>query len=511
MIEDIQYLQEHSAKESYIFFVDSKDRDYTLYPTPQSYRINFSAPFKHVYSLEILDASIPRTQYCVDTHNNSLRFCVVNSSTYNWYDISIPIRDYGDATLISAFNSALSDHAITVKNESSPADELSTFVFESRKEFHFDMNNSTIFKTLGFDLHASEEDSDRYKTLASYANDLTYVNSLTDKTYSTFDTKEYLEDIAYYKQRWYGSIPGDDVIDTVFELPQTDSISINTVDYIIRQQFEVNDSGMLHILNIPIADISENLLKSDSNTHLQFQILKGTIEVYGNTLTYNSETLSLNYTFTSSHPIDIETEYVLKIYSSLVKEEGNVEFNVNNDHVDKATLEIPSGIAPLNLPKTQTYSICFDVMVKNGLQQIKSPGLYNLIGDRYILLKCKEIEDHLFRSRAYEKYTMGLAKFNIGLFGYDETRFDFSSTPPREFHPIGKLTNLTFNFHRPDGSLYNFRGINHTLTIVIRYYEPVQNLKFEKSSLNPKYDPDTFRYIQNKHYLTDSDLDDDDE
>lgn len=62
MIEDIQYLQEHSAKESYIFFVDSKDRDYTLYPTPQSYRINFSAPFKHVYSLEILDASIPRTQ-----------------------------------------------------------------------------------------------------------------------------------------------------------------------------------------------------------------------------------------------------------------------------------------------------------------------------------------------------------------------------------------------------------------------------------------------------------------
>ena len=154
MIEDVQYLQEHSLKESYIFFVDSKDRDYALYPTPQSYRINFSAPFKHVYSLEILDASIPRTQYCIDTHNNTIRLCVHDGSgTYTWYNLDLPIRDYSDATLINTLNNLFISNGITItiKNQSLPADELSTFVFESRNEFHFDMNTSTIFRALGFE------------------------------------------------------------------------------------------------------------------------------------------------------------------------------------------------------------------------------------------------------------------------------------------------------------------------------------------------------------------------
>jgi len=72
MIEDIGYLKEHSVKESYMFLVDSKERDKTTFPYPEKYKIEFSSPFKHVYSLEVLDASIPRTQYAIDLHNNKL-------------------------------------------------------------------------------------------------------------------------------------------------------------------------------------------------------------------------------------------------------------------------------------------------------------------------------------------------------------------------------------------------------------------------------------------------------
>jgi hypothetical protein len=42
------------------------------------------------------------------------------------------------------------------------------------------------------------------------------------------------------------------------------------------------------------------------------------------------------------------------------------------------------------------------------------------------------------------------------------------------------------------------------MTIVIRYHTPKQLKKFEKSDMNPEYDPDIFRYIQNKGFTTDS-------
>ena len=129
-------------------------------------------------------------------------------------------------------------------------------------------------------------------------------------------------------------------------------------------------------------------------------------------------------------------------------------------------------------------------------QVIIPPGIVNLIGDRYTLLRCPEIEQHMHRSRAHESHTMGLAKFKLGVMGYDDTRFDFSSLPPKAFHPIGKLTCMTFKFERPDGGVYNFRGANHTITLAIRYYEPETPDTFQDYSLNPDYNPDFFKLIQ---------------
>jgi hypothetical protein len=157
--------------------------------------------------------------------------------------------------------------------------------------------------------------------------------------------------------------------------------------------------------------------------------------------------------------------------------------------------------------KLTNYSLCININTKQTLHRIEAPGMYNLHGDRYAILRCPEIEQHLFASHSYEKYSMGLAKFKLAVLGYDESRFDFASLPSREFHPIGKLSQLTFAFERPNGGLYNFRGINHTITIAIRYLVPQQRGKFDKFILNPQYDPDFFRYQQNEE--SESEISDD--
>lgn len=151
----------------------------------------------------------------------------------------------------------------------------------------------------------------------------------------------------------------------------------------------------------------------------------------------------------------------------------------------------------INNEVIQPMSLAFTIETIEKPHTVTAPGIYSLIGDRYVILKCPEIEQHLYRSRSYEQYTMGLAKFKLSNYGYDETRLDFTKMPLREFHPIGKLSNMHFRFERPDGELYNFKGINHTITFSIHYYEPIQTKEFTEYSLNPQYDPDIFRSIQN--------------
>ncbi len=68
-IEDVDYLKQNSQKQSYIFLVNSKDRDKGSYPTPSEYVVDFSQPFTNVIGLNVLDASIPRTMYNIDVYN----------------------------------------------------------------------------------------------------------------------------------------------------------------------------------------------------------------------------------------------------------------------------------------------------------------------------------------------------------------------------------------------------------------------------------------------------------
>ena len=151
-------------------------------------------------------------------------------------------------------------------------------------------------------------------------------------------------------------------------------------------------------------------------------------------------------------------------------------------------------------------SLAFILETSENPHTVTAPGVYSLTGDRYVILRCPEIEQHLYRSRGYERYTMGLAKCKLSVYGFDETRFDFSKLPMREFHPIGKLSQMTFRFERPDGELYNFKGINHTITFAIRYYEPFQTKEFTEYSLNRGYNPNFFQFIQNEE-SSDTDID----
>ncbi len=123
-----------------------------------------------------------------------------------------------------------------------------------------------------------------------------------------------------------------------------------------------------------------------------------------------------------------------------------------------------------------------------GFYEIVSPGIVFFIGEKYIILRSPEIEQHSFGSLGYNNYNQGIAKFKVNSIGYNDDRIELSKVPTREFHPIGKLSKITFRFETSKGELYDFKGVDHMITYVVYYYKPKLAITEEfKPILNPNY------------------------
>ena len=130
------------------------------------------------------------------------------------------------------------------------------------------------------------------------------------------------------------------------------------------------------------------------------------------------------------------------------------------------------------------------------------------IGDKYVILRCPEIEDHLYSSLSYSKHNLGIAKFRVNSLGYNDGALIITKMPVREFHPIGKLNNIHLIFQTNNGMSYDFKGINHNIVFAIYYYEPtISKIENFNSILNPNYKPNYNDYL----YTTEEQDDDDDE
>jgi len=139
---------------------------------------------------------------------------------------------------------------------------------------------------------------------------------------------------------------------------------------------------------------------------------------------------------------------------------------------------------------------------------IISPGIVYFIGNKYIIMRCPEIEEHLYRSLSYSKVSLGLAKFRVDNIGINNEKLSITKLPVREFHPIGKLSRMTLKFETNNGTLYDFKGVNHNIVFAIYYYEPIQKNFPTGSVLNPEY---KMNYIEYQYKQEDIEGDDDDD
>lgn len=124
------------------------------------------------------------------------------------------------------------------------------------------------------------------------------------------------------------------------------------------------------------------------------------------------------------------------------------------------------------------------------------PGVVYLLGVRYVTLRCPEIES-LIGTHSYGKYSPGIGIFILGMNQQTvKQRLDFVHYVRKPFHPIEKLKRLTFRFELPDGSLYDFKGVDMFMILQIKTYVPKRTKTFDYSTsqLNPNYNPNFIEY-----------------
>lgn len=519
-IEDVDFLRKNSIKQSYIFLVNSAERNRVAYPTPSEYVVEFTTPFQNVVGLQVLHASIPRTMYNVDVRNNKLVFMIYDGEEAipdlsALQTVYLTPGDYSIQTLVEELNSKLrvrlpnhSDEVmITAQTTTNPPNVQSLLRFTCPYPFLFDMQASTVAETLGFDLHVDVLEQTKSVTEQRYRG---LPSSLqTPPNHKLYHSVDLDPSVRLGEERLVYDGPRG----VIRKIPLQSRVA---------QQFTVKASGYLTKVFAALTTAPDS---SGPGSEAVWEIYRDVNGSPGGEPipllspgTNQPITGYIPVSFTDGSLSDQDDPVVARLNVGLywivlsaarATSKTSVYYNDVPSNLQAGLFKVWNGTSWISQDTDNEihFELCVRVIMQDRYHALTAPGMYSLIGERFIVLRCPEIEENSYRSLAYGKHCLGLAKFQLGVVGYSETRLDFNSIMLREFHPIGKLSKLTLRFETASGELYDFKGINHDLTVAVHYYEPVQKQEFQQSILNPNYSANVLHYISNQYEQESDDQD----
>lgn len=315
-----------------------------------------------------------------------------------------------------------------------------------------------------------------------------------------------------------------------FTEPFKNVIALEIIDFSVPRTMYSIDlyNNVLYIyfarsLDDPIIINGFNPSNYDINlfTKIEFPIgdytINNFVPFFNNYANDNNYNIEINYV---SNPPDLSNliyfsssmPFILNMGASSISETLGFDCFIKNNNNNSYNY-ISSYVNYDNKIFNQLFHSVYDNINQNHF--IKSPGSVYFIGEKYVVVRCPEIEEHLYRSLSYSKYSLGIGKFRVNTLGYNEPVSSSSALSQlREFHPIGKLSKMTLKFQTSDNNPYDFKGVNHNIVFCIYYYQPKLkvNVKFN-SLLNPNYKSNYNEYLKNEEEqeLYDEDKDEDEE
>lgn len=435
-IEDIDFLDDHSEVDSTLFFLDSSARDRTIFPTPAEYVVQFSEPVKLVIGLDILDATIPATMYVVDAYSDSLTATTLDAPS-----------DAGGGVQSQALLSALLTSCAPLMLAMS----------------------TPLVKTL-------------YCRVVDTARAIVH-----PPPFCAGGSAQFL--IVVRKTGDVLAFPTAVALDAAAASPSISSVLTLRKAVVQLQHGNYDISTLMTHVATSLRAISQAALTPMDITFQDFALLSSSS---------GSVLLQGRYVFVNS-----TTPFVLDMSTNSSSVEAIMGFDMLPDPaggVGYASVSVPAGVSffgsvPTACVPATILSNPF-ITSSSSAHVIVAPGIANLLGVRYITLRCPEIEQHLYSGMTYGSHSTGLGVFKLPAGNeISNLRFDFVSLVRKPFHPIGRLSRLTLRFEISDGVLYDFKGINTQILIAVKFLAPGKRRNpLVRSILNPDYDADFLRY-----------------
>jgi hypothetical protein len=508
-VDDIQYLYENSEKDNFILYVDSASRNQTFFPKPSQYTITFEQPFKFVYGIDILDASIPATMYNIEEDDNDVNLFtyLLNPSASNSsgtsYDLQSMLYELSE---IEEFDKLMNSKTIArVVTGSAGAESRKTgevFVTNDAllDQFPRYVNNNRQFYGLN--------DNPYYYVFVRTAITDLPIFRTSDKRAFTYQIYNFIyNNEAFQLER----PPGDQNVENFISAFENTEFRF----VLTRKQNELYDAIFYRVQSITEQELV--IMRSDATTpiymiNIQFYYITFTPGNYGATSFVDEGKKAFGGTdieIAGQSSGDISIRPRLTFTSS-------IEFVLNMQISSARTSLGFDEYAVTTMPtlyKQVFYKEnrrLFAANIFGSRYRVIAPGVIYLLGTRYVILRCPEIEGHMYASRAFGQFSPGIGMFKMyAVNDIAHQRFDFVNFHKKPFHPIGKLDRMTLRFERPDGRIYDFKGANHLLLICIKYLVPSQKQKFGRSVLNPNYEYDFNKYLHRKIEYKESSDDED--
>jgi hypothetical protein len=538
-IEDVQYLLENSVHDSSMVFIDSAQRNRRYHPTPSEYVVDFEEPMRNVFGMDVLDATIPATMYSIDAHNDHLMTVRVDSTrsslvqrarqasdpsdteareaaetgalgaelytlglneVFTQYCIGDPKRDASVMVMDGDAFDALSresEAALPMPSESDPIHSVRYGVFVRHAILGAPLYRSTgslaanapgAFERDGEIFAVASPESGGMNALlvewieravATHRTFAVVPTTLSPTTLSQFTGSSRftsMYDIVFYE---YVPITKDE-FDSYGEASDSSALDVRLTLIIRNIRLE---HGNYRITTLqPV--LRDRLLSSLG------------IDV-SSTTTASIERQGI-MRFKAG---DANSRFIFVTGSSTSAQMLGFDVFPDMDEGKKPARDRRYQAVVFGKESRAAFMSTLKLDAQAEVQVLDAPGIVNLLGVRYITLRCKEIEDHMGAVGKYGRFSTGVGVFKLASVSeVASLRFDFVSLIRKPFHPIGKLTRLTLRFEMTSGELYDFKGVNHQILITIKYYVPQlqKSLRFESTILNPEYDPDFMAYVNSQ-------------
>jgi hypothetical protein len=499
-LEDVDYMIENSVKDSIVIFADSASRNTDVFPNPENYVIEFDQPIRNVYGIEVLDVTVPATVWNINYTNNAFAFSRV-----------FPSNGFNRDNFLNLFDAVQHDRAfsrlwegkfnsdIYICTNSRNYDALKQSVPNVDASYNIILCKYVIFQSTNNNLQSSTHsikktnNSDTSNTnVHTFSYDANTYDILTsDPYYSVILNKSYVialdMSLIYFDHFYVSDLSLKNVVtseplydmhisNTYFYIEEGDYDSLSLQQYLIKsmQLLAAEKPPLIPVQNTKSGNIGKQAIMS-----------------------WRCDEIESPFIF------DIEKSScggVLGFSRNAKDNEEHLYKKLNHKTNKKLFMSQPVTVSGLNNELVQDNTLT-------------PPGLINLLGLRYMLLRIPEIEQHMNSSFSYNKHFPGIAliKLNSGNNSVMQLRFDFVNLVRKPFHPIGKLSKLHMKFETNNGELYDFKGIDHTIVFMFKIYTPKASARPAISLLNPNYNPNVLDFIVERDAHNEGDNDGDDQ